>query len=168
MENGTLDRLVREAETDPAVLAVMLFGSAARGQAGTGSDLDVCLVMDPACGADALERRLHYLGRYDFDVQVFGALPLVMRSPGAPSRPSRTSGTSTRCTSTRCSMLDRERILGRLDDLEQYLRELRQVAPATVEEYRHVATRRARRTTSSRSSTRPGCCRRASRSDCAA
>jgi uncharacterized protein YutE (UPF0331/DUF86 family) len=40
-------------------------------------------------------------------------------------------------------MLDRERILGRLDDLEQYLRELRQVAPATVEDYRHVATRRA-------------------------
>lgn len=40
-------------------------------------------------------------------------------------------------------MLDRERILGRLDDLEQYLRELRQVAPASVEEYRQVATRRA-------------------------
>ncbi len=80
MSNGALDRLVREAEADPAVLAVMLFGSAARGQAGVGSDLDVCLVLATTHDADALERRLHYLGRYDVDVQVFGMLPLVMRS----------------------------------------------------------------------------------------
>jgi len=80
MKNGTLDRLVREAETDPALLAVVLFGSAARSQAGAGSDLDVCLVLAGAHGAVALERRLHYLGRYDVDVQVFQALPLAMRS----------------------------------------------------------------------------------------
>lgn len=80
MRGGTLDRLVREAETDPAVLAVVLFGSAARSQAGAGSDLDVCLVLAAAHGAVALERRLHYLGRYDLDVQVFQVLPLAMRS----------------------------------------------------------------------------------------
>ncbi|MDQ7839642.1 MAG: nucleotidyltransferase domain-containing protein [bacterium] len=80
MKNGTLDRLVLEAETDSAVLAVVLFGSAARGQAGAGSDLDVCLVLSPTGGADALERRLHYLSRHDVDLQVFQSLPLAMRS----------------------------------------------------------------------------------------
>lgn len=40
-------------------------------------------------------------------------------------------------------MVDRERILARLDDLEQFLRELRQIAPATFEEYRGVEKRRS-------------------------
>lgn len=40
-------------------------------------------------------------------------------------------------------MLDRDRILARLDALDGYLEELRQVVPPTFEEYRRVEKRRA-------------------------
>lgn len=40
-------------------------------------------------------------------------------------------------------VLDRERILARLDDLEGYLRELRQVVPSSFEGFRRVETKRA-------------------------
>lgn len=40
-------------------------------------------------------------------------------------------------------MLDRERILARLDDLDGYLRELRQVVPLSFEGFRRVETKRA-------------------------
>jgi uncharacterized protein YutE (UPF0331/DUF86 family) len=39
--------------------------------------------------------------------------------------------------------MDRDRIIGRLDDLGLYLRELREVTPATLDEYKRVAVRRA-------------------------
>lgn len=40
-------------------------------------------------------------------------------------------------------MLDRERILAKLDELEGYLKELRQIAPASFAEYQKVEKRRA-------------------------
>lgn len=40
-------------------------------------------------------------------------------------------------------MVDRERILARLDTLDGYLRELGEIAPATFEEYQRVGTKRA-------------------------
>ena len=40
-------------------------------------------------------------------------------------------------------MVDRDRILAKLDDLDHYLNELRGIAPTTVEEYRRVEKRRA-------------------------
>ena len=40
-------------------------------------------------------------------------------------------------------MLDRERILAKLDELDGYLRELREIVPATLAEYRTVETKRA-------------------------
>jgi len=40
-------------------------------------------------------------------------------------------------------MLDRERILARIDVLDGYLRELRAIAPATFEEYTTIEKRRA-------------------------
>jgi uncharacterized protein YutE (UPF0331/DUF86 family) len=39
-------------------------------------------------------------------------------------------------------MLDRERILGKLDELDGYLRELHQIAPPTLEEYRRSIEKR--------------------------
>lgn len=40
-------------------------------------------------------------------------------------------------------MIDRDRLLGKLDELDGYLRELRSVVPGRFEDYRHIATRRA-------------------------
>jgi len=58
----------------------ILFGSRARGDAGAGSDVDVCLVLTPDRAAEPgpTEKRLDYLGRFDLDV--FQALPLAVRS----------------------------------------------------------------------------------------
>lgn len=40
-------------------------------------------------------------------------------------------------------MLDSERILARLDELDQYQRELRQVMPSSFEEYKNIEKKRA-------------------------
>ena len=40
-------------------------------------------------------------------------------------------------------MVDRERVLVKLDQLDQYLRELRTVAPHNLEEYRRIQTKRS-------------------------
>lgn len=74
-----LDRLLERAEADPAVLAVMLFGSQVRGEASGVSDVDICLVLDPASNADASERLIAYAD-LDLDVSVFQKLPLAVRS----------------------------------------------------------------------------------------
>ena len=47
-----LARLLSRAESDPDVLAVILFGSHARGEAGPTSDVDVCLVLVPGADPD--------------------------------------------------------------------------------------------------------------------
>lgn len=40
-------------------------------------------------------------------------------------------------------MLDRERILAKLDELDGYLRELREIAPRSFEEYKKIEKKRA-------------------------
>lgn len=77
-----LVRLVERAKTDPAVLALVLFGSHARGEASSTSDVDVCLVLgSDVCSDVAMtEKRLEYLAIADLDVVVFQQLPLPIRS----------------------------------------------------------------------------------------
>lgn len=74
-----LKRLIARASEDPAVLAVLLFGSVARGETTAASDVDICLVLDPDAAVLAERRRLDYLAGVDLDVQVFQALPLYVR-----------------------------------------------------------------------------------------
>jgi predicted nucleotidyltransferase len=75
-------RLVARAKTDPDVLAVLLFGSRARGDAAPSSDFDVCLVLggNPRSDRDRAEKRLEYLAEENLDVAVFESLPLHIRS----------------------------------------------------------------------------------------
>lgn len=76
-----MDRLLRRAADDPDVLAVLLFGSTARGDSNADSDVDVCLVLTQGVRSSAQmgEKRVAYLGDVDLDVQVFQSLPLYIR-----------------------------------------------------------------------------------------
>jgi len=80
--DGRHERVVRRAAGDPEVLAVVLFGSVARGEATARSDVDVCLVLDGAgvSRRRRAEKRLDYLAEADLDVQVFRDLPLYIRT----------------------------------------------------------------------------------------
>jgi hypothetical protein len=80
--NPALARLVARAKTDADVLAVILFGSRARGDACPESDCDVCLVLasKPASRLAGASKRLEYLAETDLDLAVFQQLPLVLRS----------------------------------------------------------------------------------------
>lgn len=77
-----LARLAAHATKDPDVLAVLLFGSRARGDASPNADFDVCLVLwgAPRSDLDRAEKRLEYLAEGDLDVAVFQSLPLHIRS----------------------------------------------------------------------------------------
>ena len=81
-----VERVVACAKDDPGVLAVMLFGSRVRGEAGPESDFDVCLVLSakPDSEVALARKRLDYLEKADVDLAVFPSA-----SPPSPSRPSR-------------------------------------------------------------------------------
>jgi uncharacterized protein len=81
-ENPAIARLVARAKSDPDVLAAILFGSRARGDASTTSDYDVCLVLaaPPRSDVEAGHKRLDYLTPGDLDVVLFHQLPLHVRS----------------------------------------------------------------------------------------
>ncbi len=74
-------RLLQQAAHDADVLAVMLYGSAARGEASSDSDVDVCLLLTPGrrTAAQMSAKRLDYLQEVDLDVQVFQQLPVYIR-----------------------------------------------------------------------------------------
>jgi predicted nucleotidyltransferase len=82
LAQAQIDRLLRRAAEDPEVVAVLMFGSVARGEASRDSDVDVCLVLTatPRTRPQVERKRLEYLGDVDLDVQVFQALPLYVRT----------------------------------------------------------------------------------------
>ena len=75
-----LEKISEKVKTDEDVLALMSFGSYARGEAF--SDIDVCVVLRPG-KFDPLflsKKRLEYLAAFpNLDVQVFQQLPLYVR-----------------------------------------------------------------------------------------
>jgi len=75
-----LSKIVEKVMKDGDVLAMMLFGSYARGE--KFSDIDVCIIMQPK-NFNALslsKKRLEYLTDFpDYDVRVFQQLPLYVR-----------------------------------------------------------------------------------------
>jgi len=80
-ERADIRRLIGKAEADPDVLALLLFGSRARGDASSGSDVDVCIVLEPGRpSGDGGRKRLDYLAEADVDLVVFQQLPLAIRS----------------------------------------------------------------------------------------
>jgi predicted nucleotidyltransferase len=80
-ERADIRRLIGKVQGDPDVLALLLFGSRARDDAAPGSDVDVCLVLDPGQPLrDPGRTRLDYLAEADVDLVVFQQLPLAIRS----------------------------------------------------------------------------------------
>lgn len=77
-----ITRFIARAAGDPDVLAVIVFGSQARGEASPASDYDVCLVLAAGVppGVEATRKRLDYLAGGDLDVVVFQQLPLHIRT----------------------------------------------------------------------------------------
>lgn len=82
-----VDREVQEviavAMEDNRLLAVMLFGSRARGEVKAASDVDLCLILDPKHDdADAAASvKLDYLKNTPdcFDIQIYQSLPIYIR-----------------------------------------------------------------------------------------
>lgn len=77
-----LQRVVARAQRDPDALALILFGSRARGDASDASDYDVAIVLQPGVGPRLIAsgKRLEYLAIADLDLVVFQQLPLHIRS----------------------------------------------------------------------------------------
>lgn len=76
-----IDTLIGMVKSDADVIAVMLFGSVARGEAAPDSDVDVCLVLKPGRYEQVFlsDKKLHYLGRSALDVHVYQQLPIYIR-----------------------------------------------------------------------------------------
>jgi hypothetical protein len=75
-----VEQLLKEAQQDSDVLAVMLFGSVARGESSAQSDVDICLVLYPKRWQleELARKRWEYL-RFDLDIKIFQQLPLYVR-----------------------------------------------------------------------------------------
>lgn len=76
-----VDRLLEKVQTDDAVLAVLLFGSRARGEETAGSDIDLCLVLRPGNDTKAgqMSVRMAYAAQEGLDIHVFQQIPLYIR-----------------------------------------------------------------------------------------
>ena len=75
-----LEELLQHAQADPDILAVLLFGSVARGEHTATSDVDVCLVLQAQQYSPlALSRKKLAYRQDTLDVHVFQQLPLYIR-----------------------------------------------------------------------------------------
>jgi len=78
-----IEKLLTKVRQDTEVLAVLIFGSAARQEQSPLSDVDICLVMMPRANlfepAALNNKRLEYLKDFPLDVQIFQQLPLYVR-----------------------------------------------------------------------------------------
>lgn len=80
-KNKSVNQVVAKAKNDDEIVAVLLFGSRARDEASSASDVDICLILRPG-KYDALtlsRKRLDYLKESDADIHIFSQLPLYIR-----------------------------------------------------------------------------------------
>jgi len=74
-------RIVEKVAKDPEILALFLYGSCARKEEYSQSDVDLCLVLTPAFyEPKALsEIKIEYLKSFNLDIQVFQQLPIYIK-----------------------------------------------------------------------------------------
>ena len=76
-----VSEVIKRAREDGQVLALILFGSQARGEDTAVSDLDLCLVLSPApyTPLELSEKQFEYLAKFPPDIHIFQQLPLYMK-----------------------------------------------------------------------------------------
>jgi predicted nucleotidyltransferase len=77
----SLKQLLKAVQEDPDILAVILFGSVARGEQTPISDMDVCLVLQSQKYSTLAlsSKKLAYIKQDSLDVHIFQQLPLYIR-----------------------------------------------------------------------------------------
>ena len=81
MTEKRIQKFLQQLKHDKDIVAVMLFGSYARGDNSPDSDIDICLVLDNNLEKSALSsKRLQYSSNNNMDVQIFQALPIYIRT----------------------------------------------------------------------------------------
>ena len=83
MNTERIEKLLKKCQNDNEVLAVILFGSLARGEQKPNSDIDICLVLMPQKKPYEpiflSHKRMEYLGQFDLDLHIFQQLPIYIR-----------------------------------------------------------------------------------------
>jgi len=81
MKAAEIDKLLAKACQDMEVLAIIIFGSAARDEKAPLSDVDICLVMmpKPFRPSPLSHKRLEYMKDNSLDLRIFQQLPLYIR-----------------------------------------------------------------------------------------
>ncbi len=74
-----IQKLIKKAGDDRDVLAVILYGSYARGE--EYRDIDVCLVIEPSREkrVNLAKKGLEYIRNFDLDIRTYSELPLYMQ-----------------------------------------------------------------------------------------
>ena len=74
-------KVVRAARGAEKILAVILFGSSARGENSSASDLDLCLVLVPNSysGLELSKIKLRYASQFPVHMSIFQQLPLYIQ-----------------------------------------------------------------------------------------
>jgi predicted nucleotidyltransferase len=73
--------IIERARADQDVLAVMVYGSRARGEGTPTSDMDICLVLHPVTYSqlELSQKKLEYLKSFEIDLQVYQQLPIYIK-----------------------------------------------------------------------------------------
>jgi predicted nucleotidyltransferase len=76
-----VSQVIQTARLDSQVLALILFGSQARGEHTAVSDIDLCLVLSPApyTPLEFSEKKLEYLTKFSVDIHIFQQMPLYLK-----------------------------------------------------------------------------------------
>jgi predicted nucleotidyltransferase len=76
-----VEKVVRAAREAQDILAVILFGSSARGENSSTSDLDLCLVLMPNSysGLELSKIKLRYASQFPAHMSIFQQIPLYMK-----------------------------------------------------------------------------------------
>ena len=83
IHNMKLNQLVDIAKQDKDILAILIFGSVARGEQHNNSDIDICLMLmpqrQPYENIFMSRKRLEYLSKFDMDIHIYQQMPLYIK-----------------------------------------------------------------------------------------